>query len=122
MKDMIKKALMKGMSLDAILDTVEKAREEVENESAMNLDDCREGMLMAVLDYLRALGIIPSDMVFSEKDIQGAIKAVKDAEGEIKEQAAMLKVLMPVFKTKAKAKVKKVDADATIKNWLDTLQ
>ena len=122
MKDMIKKALMKGMSLDTILDTVEKAREEVENESAMNLDDCREGMLMAVLDYLRALGIIPSDMVFSEKDIQGAIKAVKDAEGEIKEQAAMLKVLMPVFKTKAKAKVKKVDADATIKNWLDTLQ
>ena len=122
MKDMIKKALMKGMSLDAILDTVEKAREEVENESAMNLDDCREGMLMAVLDYLRALGIIPSDMVFSEKDIQGAIKAVKDAEGEIKEQAAMLKVLMPVFKTKAKAKMKKVDADATIKNWLDTLQ
>ena len=121
MKDMIKQALMEGMSLDAILDTVEKAREEVENENTVNLDAYREDMIMAVLDYLRALGVIPNDMVFSEKDIQGAIKAVKDAEDEIKEQAAMLKVLMPLFKTKGKTKVKKVDADTALKNWLDTL-
>ena len=121
MKDMIKQALMEGMSLDAILDTVEKAREEVENENALDLDACREDLVCVVLDYLRALGIVPSTMVFSDKDIQTAIKAVKDAEGEIKEQAAALKMLMPILKTKAKPKVKKVDADTAIQNWLDTL-
>lgn len=119
MKDMIKQALMEGMSLDTILDTVEKAREEVENENTLDLDACREDLICVVLDYLRALGIIPNTTVFSDKDIQAAIKALKDAEGEIKEQADMLKMLMPILK--AKTKMKKVDADTAIKNWLDTL-
>ena len=122
MKNMIKKALMEGMSLEAILDTVEEARGEVEN--AMNLDAYREDMILSVLDYLRALGVIPNEVVFSDEEIESAVKAVKDAEKEIKEQTAVLKALMPMAMLKPKSKSKKTDADTAIKdwkNWLDTL-
>ena len=118
MKDMIKKALMEGMSLEAILDTVEEARDEVEN--AMNLDTYREDMILSVLDYLRALGVIPNEVVFSDEEIKSAVKAVKDAEKEIKEQTAVLKAIMPMAMLKSKSK--KADADTAIKNWLNTLQ
>lgn len=120
MKNMIKKALMEGMSLEAILNTVEEARGEVEN--AMNLDAYREDMILSVLDYLRALGVIPNEVTFSDEEIESAVNAVKDAEKEIKEQTAVLKALMPM--TMLKSKSKKTDADTAIKNWknwLDTL-
>ena len=120
MKNIIKQAFMDGMSLEDILDVVEDARVEVENETALDLDECRDALVVAILDYIDALGIIPDDMIIEDEDIKALSESLKDAEEDIKKKASVLKMIGPMVKL-TKAKTPKKDADAALKDWVDSL-
>lgn len=102
MKEMIKQAMRDEMTLDDILQAVEDARVEVEEEEALcvDLDTARKDVVLAALDYITALGVLPASYKISEEDITQIEDTLKSKESELKSYANMVRMMMPMLTTK----------------------
>lgn len=81
MKEMIRKMMASGMDMDAIVKEVEKAADELAQENAQTeeIEDAREDLVLAICDWLEALGVpVPDD---AEDDID---KMLIEVENQIK--------------------------------------
>lgn len=92
------------------------------------LDEAREDMIYAVLDYLTALGLIPEDLEIEDDDIDTLIESIKEVENEFKAKIGFMRMLADIARMKEAEKEekpaqdKKVDAaDAIIKQFLKGL-
>lgn len=91
------------------------------------LDEAREDMIYAVLDYLMALGLIPEDLEIKDEDIEHLIETIKEVEDEYKAKIGFMRMLATIAKMEGKKEEKpekgeKVDAaDAIIKQFLKGL-
>ena len=96
MKEMIKQAMRDEMTLDDILQAVEDAREEVEEEKALcvDLDTARKDAVLASLDYIVALGILPASYKISEEDIAQIENELKRKEPELKAYTNMIRMMI----------------------------
>lgn len=94
------------------------------------LDETRENMVYAVLDYLVALGLIPEDLEVEDGDIEQLIESIKEVEKEFQAKISFMKMLGAIAKAKAadeeKAAGKETEkvsaADAIIKDFLKGLR
>lgn len=92
------------------------------------LDEAREDMIYAVLDYLTALGLIPEDLEIEDDDIDTLIESIKEVENEFKAKIGFMRMLADIARMKEAEKEekpaqdKKVDAaDAIIQQFLKGL-
>lgn len=144
-------ALRDGASPEDIRKSFESALKDAQNEVAaeqaaksacdgncegcgecgeLDLDDCREEMIYAVLDYLTALGLIPEDMEIEDDDIDHLIETIKEVEEEYKAKIGFMKMLAAMAKMEAGKKEKvggkeiaeKPSADDVIAQFLKGLR
>lgn len=91
----------------------------------LDLDDCREEMVYAVLDYLTALGMIPEEMEIDDDDIDSLIEIIKEVEEEYKAKISFMKMLAAMTKMEAskkeKEKEKVGDKKVTTKSSADDI-
>ena len=76
------------------------------NCDELDLDECREEMIYAILDYLTALGLIPEDMEIEDNDIDHLINMTKEIEKEYKAKLSFMKMFSTMFKMEAGKKEK----------------
>lgn len=96
----------------------------------LDLDDCREEMIYAVLDYLTALGLVPEEMEIDDEDIDHLIDMIKEVEEEYKAKIGFMKMLSAMAKMEADKKEKvgekkvaeKPSADDVIAQFLKGLR
>lgn len=98
------------------------------NCAECELDEAREDMIYAVLDYLTALGLIPEDLEIEDDDIDTLIESIKEVENEFKAKIGFMRMLADIARMKEAEKEekpaqdKKVDAaDVIIKQFLKGL-
>lgn len=101
----IKEAMANGMTREDIMRAMDTAEQELaaEADAANELDVLRGDTIMAVLDYARALGVLPAELVLTDEDMNSIIEAVKEAEAEFQAKMAfmsMLGGLKPLNKSK----------------------
>jgi len=65
------------------------------------LDETREEMIYAVLDYLTALGLISEDMEITDEDVEHLNEAIKEIETEFRAKIGFLKMLSDLADMKA---------------------
>lgn len=99
MKEMIKQAMRDEMTLEDILQAVKDAREEVEEEKApcVDLGTARKDAVLAALDYIVTLGVLPASYKISEEDITQIENTLKSKEPELKAYANTVKMMMPML-------------------------
>ena len=122
-------ALRDGASLEDIRKSFESALQDAQSEIAaekkaqeakakacekcgdgdcneLDLDECREEMVYAILDYLTALGFIPEDTEIKDDDINHLINITKEIEKEYKAKLSFMKMFSTMFKMEAGKKEK----------------
>lgn len=124
-------ALRDGVSLEDIRKSFETALQEAQNEIAaeqaskcngdcgqcecdcgeIDLDEAREDMVLAVIDYLTALGIMPEDMEITDEDIDTLLTSLEEIEEQYKAKLNFMKML---------AAMAKMDAEQSTKEKVDT--
>lgn len=123
-------ALRDGVSLETIRESFENAlqaaRDEIVKEqeakakaekcgcthdSADTLEDAREDMVIAVIDYLTALGILPGDLEITDEDVDHLIDGIKEIEEEFKARIGLMQLMTMVIKPKKDKTSKKETAD-----------
>lgn len=98
----IKEAMANGMTKEDIMEAMDAAERELKAEAAATgeLDTLREDAIFAVLDYVRALGILPADLVITDKDMETLINGIKEAEKEFKAKMEIVNLLRDFSKAK----------------------
>lgn len=105
-------ALRDGTSPEEIRKSFEAALQEAQNEVAAEqaanepaedeideeLEEAREDMIVAVIDYLYALGIIPEDVEVDDSDIENLSSLIRDVEQEYKAGLGFMKMLSDMAK------------------------
>lgn len=125
-------ALRDGVSLEDIRKSFETALQEAQSEIAaeqaaqaskcnddcgqcdcgeIDLDEAREDMVLAVIDYLTALGIMPEDMEITDEDIDTLLESLEEIEEQYKAKLNFMKML---------AAMAKMDAEQSTKEKVDT--
>ena len=116
-------ALRDGTSPETIRKSFEAALQEAQNEVAaeqaaktakhcdgncrecdcgeIDLDEAREGMVLAVIDYLTALGILPEDMEITDEDIDQLLEAIEEIEEQYKAKLSFMKMIAAMAKMDA---------------------
>lgn len=100
------------------------------NYDKLDLDEYREEMIYAILDYLKALGLIPEDMEIEDNDIDHLINMTKEIEEEYKAKLSFMKMFSTMFKMEVGKKekvgekrvVKRSSADDVIAQFLKGLR
>lgn len=125
-------ALRDGVSLEDIRKSFETALQEAQSEIAaeqatqaskcngdcgqcdcgeIDLDEAREDMVLAVIDYLTALGIMPEDMEITDEDIDTLLESLEEIKEQYKAKLNFMKML---------AAMAKMDAEQSTKEKVDT--
>lgn len=109
------------MSKEEILTKLAEAEAELRAETAREKEvtKLREAMVIAVLDYARAAGIVPEDFSISAETMTSVLQSIKDMEDELR-----VKIGFIFSMTKAVDKIKDVDDGEVIRllSMPDTLQ
>lgn len=120
-------ALRDGVSLEDIRKSFESALQEAQSEIAaeqaakttkhcngdcgecedVNLDEAREDMVLAVIDYLAAFGILPEDMEITDEDIDQLLDTIKEVEEQYKTKLGLMKMLAAITKMDVESSIKK---------------
>ena len=97
------KEMLGQMSKEEIMTKLAEAEAELraEKERDKEVTKLREAMIIAVLDYARAAGIVPEDFSISAETMAEVLQAVKDMEDEVREKVGFI-----ISMTKATDKVK----------------
>ena len=124
------KEMLEQMSKEEILTKLAEAEAELRAETAREKEvaKLREAMVIAVLDYARAAGIVPEDFSISAETMAEVLQSIKDMEDEVREKVEFI-----ISMAKATDKVKAVkpstvhihapkDLDfEALDNWLKSL-
>lgn len=97
----IKEAMANGMTKEDIMAMVEAAEAELAAEDTEAVDVAREELIEAILNYIEALGALPEEVGFTKEDIAHLTEMLKDAEGKLKQEVAMMANMSKVLGTLA---------------------
>lgn len=86
----IKEAMANGMTKEDIMAMVEAAEAELAAEDTEAVDVAREELIEAILNYIEALGVLPEEVEFTKEDIAHLTEMLKEAEGKLKQEVAMM--------------------------------
>ena len=102
----------------------EVAKEKAEKEKAVHVDELRDAVIHAAIDYLDALNIINKED-FSEEDFRTASKAVKDSENRFKDSMVFWDQIQNSFEKRSKEHMnlvsKMMDSDRELREFLKSL-
>ena len=98
----IKDALNNGISFDDLMhdfeDALEDAQDEIEKEKAntankAGVDQCREDLMVALIAYLDAIGVLDVDTV-SEEDMEKLEDILKNFENEMTKMLTIINMIV----------------------------
>lgn len=121
----LKDALRGGMTPEEMLADFQRqlaeAQTEVANERAAavsELDEAREDMVDAIIDYTVALGITPPDVAEDDEFRDGLVETIKETEQEM----AAMRPLLNMLRDMKKAENKERTPDDVIGEFLKSLR
>lgn len=99
----------------------------VDNIEELDLDECREDLVYAVLDYLAALGILPDDFEVDEEDIDKLLESIEEVENEYKARMGFMRMMADIMKAgsgdgEKEKKSNADDVDDVIAKFLKSLK
>ena len=98
----IKDALNGGISFDDLMhdfkNAIEDAQDEIDKEKAdtakkNNVNQCREDLMVALISYLDAIGVLDVDTV-SEEDMEKLEEFLKNFENEITKMMTIINMIV----------------------------
>lgn len=98
----IKDALNSGISFDDLMrdfkDALENAQDEIDKEKANtanknNVNQCREDLMVALIAYLDAIGVLDVDTV-SEEDMEKLEDILKNFENEMTKMLTIINMIV----------------------------
>lgn len=113
-------ALRDGVSLDEIRESFETALQEAQDEIAaekaaeaaefedeetfydLDLDEAREELAWAIVNYIEALDILPEGMEITDENVEDLIEVIESVEEEYKAQLSFIKMLPDIITRAAK--------------------
>ena len=101
------KEMLGQMSKEEIMTKLAEAEAELkaEKERDKEVAVLREAMVIAVLDYARAAGIVPEDFSISAENMAEVLQSIKDMEDEVREKISFI---ISMAKATDKVKTEKV--------------